>query len=168
MDKQQQYYIDGPVTIEFQHYKPEPSSNPYYTVEPVMKRVTKEEFDAWLEAYPRHLEVDVCGICDPPSITYNDFELADRWPSSVVASTHAYDDKPGEYYYTPEEERYYSVMENFEDVFASRTRYSAKETNASPYVAPMDDDDDLGEVLFSFNNVQPCNFTEEGNSINDA
>lgn len=97
--------------------------NKFYTAEPKEKRVSKSEFIEFLKNYPRKLERDVCGICDPPSITYNDFELANRWPYSVVASTFAYDDNPDGYYYEPEEERIYRIVENFEELFASKTGY---------------------------------------------
>lgn len=93
----------------------------FYTVEPVYKKVRIQEFKEFLKNYPRKLECDCCGICEPPSITYNDFELANRWPYSVVAKTFAYDDKPGDYFYEPEDERYYSIMINFDEVFASKT-----------------------------------------------
>ena len=93
----------------------------FYTKEPVFKRVTRQEFDEFIAKYPRPLRVDAYGVCDPPSVTYNDFELANRWPHSIVASTFAYDNDPKGYYYTPEEERYYSIMENYEEVFASKT-----------------------------------------------
>lgn len=93
----------------------------YYSVEPKFIRVSKEEFIAFLNNYPRKLERDVYGVCEPPSVTYNDFELADRWWFSVVASTSLYDDNPGDYFYKPEEDRVYKIMVNYEEVFASRT-----------------------------------------------
>lgn len=97
--------------------------NKFYTAEPKEKRVSKSEFVEFLKNYPRKLDCDVCGICDPPSITYNDFVLANRWPYSVVASTFAYDDNPDGYYYEPDEERIYRVVENFEELFESKTGY---------------------------------------------
>ncbi len=50
-----------------------------------MRRVTKEEFDAFIATYPRHLVRDVTGICEPPLMTFNDFTIAPKWPESVVA-----------------------------------------------------------------------------------
>ena len=97
--------------------------NKFYTAEPKEKRVSKSEFVEFLKNYPRKLDRDVYGICDPPSITYNDFVLANRWPYSVVASTFAYDDNPDGYYYEPDEERIYRVVENFEELFESKTGY---------------------------------------------
>ena len=97
--------------------------NKFYTAEPKEKRVSKSEFVEFLKNYPRKLDRDVCGICDPPSITYNDFALANRWPYSVVASTFAYDDNPDGYYYEPDEERIYRVVENFDELFESKTGY---------------------------------------------
>lgn len=93
----------------------------YYTVEPIKKKVSKEEFVKFLENYPRPLRRDVFAACDPPAISYNDFELADRWLYSIVASTHYYDDDPKGHYYEPEEKRSYIIMVNYEEVFASRT-----------------------------------------------
>jgi hypothetical protein len=93
----------------------------YFSVKPIMKRTTKEEFMKYLKNYPRRLERDVFGACEPPSVTYNDFELADKYPYSVVANTFLYDDTPGGYYYKPEEDRSYYVMVNYEEVFNGRT-----------------------------------------------
>ena len=95
--------------------------NFYYTVEPIMKHVTKQEFIDFINHYPRELVRDVYGVYEPPLVTYNDFELADRWHYSVVAKTFLYDDNPGDYFYEPEEERKYCIMENYEEVFNSRT-----------------------------------------------
>ena len=93
----------------------------YYSVKPIMKKVTKEEFLNYIQNYPRKLDRDVFAACEPPSVTYNDFELADRWPYSIVANTWIYDDKPGSYLYEPEEKRDYKIMVNIEEVFNSRT-----------------------------------------------
>jgi hypothetical protein len=51
-----------------------------------MRNVTKVEFDAFVAAYPRPLVRDVFGAFEPPLVTYNDFNLAPKWPESVVAS----------------------------------------------------------------------------------
>ena len=93
----------------------------YYSVSPIMEKVTKEEFQKYIQNYPRKLRRDVFAVCDPPSVTYNDFELADRWPYSIVASTCIYDDEPGSHWYEPEEDRIYKIMVNIEEVFNSRT-----------------------------------------------
>lgn len=89
-------------------------------IEPIEKKVTREEFDDFLKNYPRSLKRNVCGISDPPSVTYNDFELANCWPYSVVARTWAYSDKPGDYFYEPEDKRSYIIMVNYKEVFDSR------------------------------------------------
>lgn len=81
------------------------------------KRVNKSEFEEFLSAYPRPLVRDVFGAFDPPAVTYNDFELG-YWPRSIVASTHLYDENPGEYFYEPPEERYFSIVTNHEELFA--------------------------------------------------
>ena len=93
----------------------------FYTTKPIYKKVSKEEYLNFIYNYPRDLEGDICGISDPPLITYNDFELANRWPYSVVAKTWDYNDTPGHYYYEPEEKRDYIIMSNYEEVFNSRT-----------------------------------------------
>lgn len=89
-------------------------------MKPITRRVTKEEFNAFIRNYPRKLDVDVYGVSEPPNITYNDFELATKWPYSIVASTFLYDDDPNDYYYLPEEDRNYTILENYEEVFESR------------------------------------------------
>lgn len=93
----------------------------YYSVKPIMKKVNKTEFQKYIQNYPRRLMTDAFGACMPPYVTYNDPELADRWPYSIVASTYLYDDKPDGYFYEPEEKRDYKIMENYEEVFNSRT-----------------------------------------------
>ncbi len=98
----------------------------FYTIEPIVKRVSKDEFLEFIKKYPRPLKRDCCGICDPPSITYNDFELANRWPYSIVASTFAYSDDPQDYWYEPDEKRIYSIVTNYEEVFNSKTDNMAK------------------------------------------
>jgi hypothetical protein len=50
------------------------------------RNVTKEEFDAWLAAYPRPLVRDVYAAGEPPLVTFNDFAVAPAWPQSAVAS----------------------------------------------------------------------------------
>ena len=93
----------------------------YYSVMPIEKKVTREEFDEFLKNYPRSLVRDVYGVCEPPCVSYNDFELADRWPYSIVASTGVYSDNPDDYYYVPRDERRYTIMINYKEVFDSRT-----------------------------------------------
>lgn len=97
--------------------------NKFYTAEIKNKSVSYDEFNDFINNYPRELDRDVFGAYDPPLITYNDFELANRWPYSVVAWTYYYDDEPGGYYYCPEEERSYKILENFEECFNSKTGF---------------------------------------------
>ena len=61
-----------------------------------MKKVTKEEFNKFIDAYPGELEIDVSGISEPTTKSYNDFKLG-NWPESVVAACSVFDDDP---YYT--------------------------------------------------------------------
>ena len=100
--------------------------NKFYTTECKEKLVSKQEFIEFLKSYPRPLERDVYAISDPPTITYNDFQLANRWPYSVVARTWLYDDKEGRYFYMPPEQRQYYIVDNFQEVFESKTGYMAK------------------------------------------
>lgn len=93
----------------------------FYTAEPVFAEVTKDGLQRFVKNYPRKLSIDVCGISDPPLLTYNDFELANRWPYSIVASHYCYDDDPKGCFYLPEEKRTYSIMINYEEVFDSKT-----------------------------------------------
>lgn len=96
----------------------------FYTVEPKKVLVTKEKFLEFINNYPRKLACDCCGISEPPAISYNDFELANRWTYSVVANTWAYSDNPEDYYYS-DDPKYY-IMENYEEVFYSRTGNKAE------------------------------------------
>ena len=84
--------------------------------EPQTKEVTKQEFIDFCNSYPRPLTRDVCGISDPPAVSYNDFEIG-WWPLSVVASTRLYADNPEDYFYTPEEERFYSIVINYKELY---------------------------------------------------
>lgn len=89
--------------------------NTHATIEKQFKDVTKQEFDEFIASYPRHLERDVCGICNPPAISYNDWEIG-WWSRSVVASTMLYSDDPKNSYYEPEDKRVYRIVTNYEDL----------------------------------------------------
>lgn len=78
-------------------------------------RVSKDRFEQFIKNYPRELAVDVCGISEPPVITYNDFSDNRKWPDSIVARTWAYDDDPKGYYYEPPEERVYQILDEVEE-----------------------------------------------------
>ena len=85
------------------------------TIEKQFKDVTKQEFDEFIASYPRHLERDVCGICEPPAVSYNDWEIG-WWSRSIVASTMLYSDNPKDSYYEPEDKRVYRIVTNYEDL----------------------------------------------------
>lgn len=95
----------------------------WFKIEPVFKQVSKEEFDNFIKNYPRKLDCDVCACCDPPAISYNDFELANRWPYSIVASTMGYSDDPDDYWYEVPENRRYRILINYKELFEARTGY---------------------------------------------
>jgi len=105
--------------------KPKHKPNAFYTAEPLEQTVSKQDFDDFIRNYPRPLERDCFGAYDPPLITYNDFQLANRYPYSVVASTYAYSDDPSHYYYEPERKRKYTIVSNYEELFNSKTGYVA-------------------------------------------
>lgn len=85
-------------------------------IEPQIKEVTKQEFIDFCNSYPRSLAYNVCGISEPPAVSYNDFEIG-WWPLSVIASTHKYNDNPEDYFYVPEEERFYSIVINYKELY---------------------------------------------------
>ncbi len=95
--------------------------NKFYTAEQEMADVTQEEFINFINTYPRPLERDVYGACDPPAVSYNDFELANRWPYSIVASTCLYSNDPDDYWYEPPENRIYRILINYKECFDSKT-----------------------------------------------
>ena len=78
------------------------------------KQVSREEYQAFVENYPRKLIKDVCAIAEPPLITFNDFTLG-HWPKSIVARTWAYSDIPGDRYYEPMEDRRYFIRTDSEE-----------------------------------------------------
>ena len=85
------------------------------TIEKQFKDVTKQEFDEFIASYPRHLERDVCGIYEPPIVSYNDLEIG-WWSRSVIANTMLYSDNPKNSYYEPEDKRVYRIVTNYEDL----------------------------------------------------
>jgi len=48
------------------------------------RKVSEEEFNAFVSAYGKDLETNVARMYEPPLKTYNDFALG-KWPESVVA-----------------------------------------------------------------------------------
>lgn len=84
---------------------------------PIMKEVSKEEFEEFVANYPRLLEGYLFKPWTPPHYTYNDNELASQWPAGMVASFEC--GVPGEFYgwdYVP----IYRIMINFEECFNSK------------------------------------------------
>ena len=60
------------------------------------RRVTKDEFYEFVNSYPKKLDFDTTGICDPPLSSYNDFTRG-VWPDSMVAKIHRNDMLPDEW-----------------------------------------------------------------------
>lgn len=90
-------------------------------IDEIKKQVTEQEFYEFIRNYPRPLERDVCGAFEPPLITYNDIALG-RWPDGTVADTYRYDDDLDGYYYTPHEERVYTIVVNHEELYKEKMR----------------------------------------------
>jgi hypothetical protein len=53
-------------------------------MKPMEKPVTKEQFDAFIAAYPNKLNKDVAKMFEPPMLNYNDFTTGKKWPESIV------------------------------------------------------------------------------------
>lgn len=88
----------------------------YIDFELKYESVTEEEYYNFLELYPRDLDRNVSSVCDPPVISYNDFELG-KFPDSIVASRCAYSDDKNDYYYVPPEERWWRILKNYEEFY---------------------------------------------------
>lgn len=77
------------------------------------RKVSKEEFEAFEKNFPRLLERNVSGICEPPLLTLNDFSDRKVWPESIVAGIHLYESFPKDgqepYKWSPNE---YFIREN--------------------------------------------------------
>lgn len=93
----------------------------FYTAQPNEVQVDYDTFINFINNYPRDLRRDVSGISGPPAVSYNDFELANRWPYSVVAHTWLYSNNPDDYWYEPHHYRKYYIVENYEELFNSKT-----------------------------------------------
>jgi hypothetical protein len=52
------------------------------------EQVPEDEFRQFVRGYPNELEVDRCGISEPPLVSYNDFTNGLVWPESMVAKYH--------------------------------------------------------------------------------
>lgn len=83
----------------------------FYTVEKERRLVSKEEFQEFILKYPRKLEGDY--FMDVYS--YNDLELANVWPYSIVAKIYAG--------YGADDPDEYEIVVNYEEVFNSKTGY---------------------------------------------
>ena len=91
-----------------------------YTVAPVWIKVSKAEFEEFIQTYPRPLSRGVSMICEPPEVSYYDPQLADLVSFSTVAYTYWYENNLESVYYVPQSKRVYNIMENYEECFANR------------------------------------------------
>ncbi len=60
--------------------------------------VSQLKFVNFLAQYPRKLELDTTGICEPTMRSYNDFSDGVVWPQSMVAKVKLNHDGPFQYY----------------------------------------------------------------------
>ncbi len=52
---------------------------------------TREQFDAFIESYPRALTRNICGMVEPPQAQYYDFTLGAGGAALVAAKSLPYD-----------------------------------------------------------------------------
>lgn len=52
------------------------------------KQVSENEFKQFIRDYPYILTRDICGISEPPLVSFNDFRDGIKWPESMVAKFH--------------------------------------------------------------------------------
>lgn len=89
--------------------------NKWYTAKPEFKEVSKEEFLSFLKTYPRNIISDF--FMD--TVSYNDFELADKWPYSIIATKNL-----GYFSTTEDEDTIYRICVNHEELFTTKTGYT--------------------------------------------
>lgn len=101
------------------------------------KKVSKQEFEEFVKNYPRKLLYDVTGICEPPAVSYNDFELG-KWPESVVASTFACcDDKNNSWRIMVNHEEIYAAVQEFKATHD--TEGKSTQTNQEEILSPLEE-----------------------------
>ena len=100
----------------------------FFSVERNKKEVSEDEVDEFVRNYPRKLMIDVCGIFDPPSISFYDRELSDDITYARVAHKWAWDDDPKGYFYEPKENRKGWILVNAEEVFKNKIPHTKEET----------------------------------------
>ena len=80
-----------------------------------MQKVSKEQFDEFVENYPNELIVHTTHIITPPIRTYNDFSAGKEYPDSIVAAiTLEYMDDDGNFVNDDEAEKLwlYSIKQD--------------------------------------------------------
>ena len=90
----------------------------YYTATPVWNTtITEEDFNDFLANYPRPLVEDASRTITPTVISFNDYQLADKNPFSIVAECQEVYDDDGELI----GHNNFKVMTNYAACFNSRT-----------------------------------------------
>lgn len=90
----------------------------YYTEEPEWDdTIDEEDFNEFLDNYPRPLVEDASRTITPTIISFNDYELADKNPFSIVAECQEEYDTDGELIGHTN----FKIMTNYADCFDSKT-----------------------------------------------
>jgi hypothetical protein len=74
----------------------------------VCKEVTKDEFDKFIESYPRKLTTQISGMAEPSVLLYHDFEKYQGWEAVVglVNLYERYSKDPKDYPYVWQPNKY--------------------------------------------------------------
>lgn len=83
-------------------------------IKKVWETVSEERFCEFVKDYPRDLERDCTGICEPPVVAFYDLALPEQ--HNIVAKFDV--GEPGEYYGL-DYKRTYQVLTNHEEIFAN-------------------------------------------------
>ena len=83
----------------------------FYTAKPIIKEVSKEEFEEFIKNYPRQLE-RFCSHMNDEIVCYYDKELAPYWLYNKVAK---------EWYSLYEPYTTYTIVVNYDELYNTRT-----------------------------------------------
>lgn len=73
-----------------------------------LKKVSKDQFHAFIDNYPRDLSIEINESCTPPRLNYHD-AAAGKGSRSIVATTYVYDDEPSSRSYVEPAKREYKI-----------------------------------------------------------